>query len=86
MNGDRRRNEWLIRAQAGATLLQKAPHGGVSLKPDRVLICELGLGDVAGPRQEISARGPIGLILRQAAIDGDLIERRKPLRRTVRLR
>src|SRR5262245_12552177 len=67
----------LRRLQRGVPSLQKTPHRGVGFEADRQLIGGSSFGRLTDPSQQVGARGPIGLVLREAHIAGDVIERRK---------
>jgi hypothetical protein len=70
-----------VREQRGA-LLQKLPHGRIAFQPDRSAVglqCEV---DVAAAREQVGARGPVRLIVGEAGVARQRVERGQAGRRT----
>ena len=65
-------------------VLEESADGGVALEADRDVVGVAGFGVRAGLGQQLRARGPVGLVLGEPRIGGDLVERRE--RRAARRR
>ena len=60
------------------TPLQKAPHGRIAFQPDGASVRLRGFVERAAAGQQLRARGPVRLVLGQARVAGQRIERRRP--------